>query len=363
MEMMPPPSSDGPSDDDSRKVLLAPQKLVCGLRPAVILCVVCASCFSFLLGYDIGIMSGAKRLVARDMDLSTVQVELLVGSLNVISGFGGLFAGSLADSIGRRHTASLSCALTAFGSLLMAASGNYSILLSGRVITGLGVGGCFQVAPLYITEIAPKDVRGKLVSSFDLFINVGILFGFLAGYILQPRRGNPIDILDEDDHTDLTDLSNWRWMLGLGAVPPCLLLVGLLYMPESPRYLVAAGRERDALKVLRSLYVPSEAEATFAMLQDDAKLHRPLPMWASVRRVLLPAAGAQRALIVAGMGVAFCQQATGVEAAVYYTPETLEAAGIRNESMLALATVGVGLIKVGAVTALQRRFNGHFNVT
>lgn len=288
-------------------------------------------------------MSGAKRLVARDMSLSTLEVELLVGSLNLISGFGGLISGSLADIVGRRRTAGLACMLTIVGSLLMACAASYPTLLCGRLITGLGVGGCFQVAPLYITEVAPKKVRGRLVSSFDLFINVGILFGYLVGWALQPRASMAGDVLDT--HV-IEGTSNWRLMLGLGAAPPALLLVGLYFMPESPRYLVAAGCERDALKVLNAIYTAPEADATFSLLQDDAKLHRPLPFRATVRQVLCPTPGAQRALLLAGVGVAFCQQATGVEAAVYYTPETLEAAGIREESMLLLATVGVGLIKV-----------------
>jgi MFS family permease len=149
------------------------------LRPTVVLGVVCASSFSFLLGYDIGIMSGAKRLIRVDFALSEPQLELLVGILNVVSGFGGLLSGRLADSLGRRPSAALACVITIVGACLMAASSSFAMLLVGRVITGVGVGCCFHVAPLYLAEIAPKHVRGKLISFFDLFINVGILIGYV----------------------------------------------------------------------------------------------------------------------------------------------------------------------------------------
>ena len=140
---------------------------VMGLTPTVLLCVACASSFSFLLGYDIGIMSGAKRLIRADLALSEPQLELLVGILNLVSGPGGLLSGRLADSMGRRPSAQLACVVTLAGSLMMAAAPTYALLLCGRVLTGVGVGCCFHVAPLYLTEVAPKDVRGKLVSFFE----------------------------------------------------------------------------------------------------------------------------------------------------------------------------------------------------
>ena len=122
------------------------------LKPLVILCVVVAASFSFLLGYDIGIMSGAKRLVARDLQLDSVEVEVLVGILNIVSAFGGLASGRFADAVGRRCTVGLACAVCIGGSLLMSVATGFSALLIGRVITGFGIGSSFQVSPLYIAE-------------------------------------------------------------------------------------------------------------------------------------------------------------------------------------------------------------------
>ena len=105
----------------------------------MVLCVVVAASFSFLLGYDIGIMSGAKRLVARDLSLDSVQVEMLVGILNIVSAFGGLASGKLADAIGRRWTVGLACLVCVAGSLMMAFAATYRWLMVGRIITGFGV--------------------------------------------------------------------------------------------------------------------------------------------------------------------------------------------------------------------------------
>ena len=218
---------------------------------------------------------------------------------------------------------------------MMAAATSFTTLLVGRVITGFGIGSSFQVSPLYIAEVAPKSVRGKLVSFFDLFINVGILAGYIVGYVVGTLL-------------DMGTGPAWRLMLGLGALPPGLILLALPLMPESPRYLVASGQHERAWAVLQRLYVPHEARATMGLLRDECAGQEQLSTWQGLQQTLCPARGVARSLIVAGLGAACLQQVTGVEAAVYYTPETLEAAGIRDEQSPLLATVGVGGIKVAS---------------
>ena len=254
------------------------------MRAAVVLVVACASSFSFLLGYDIGIMSGAKRLIKIDLGLSEGDVELLVGILNLVSGPGGLLSGRLADTMGRRAAAAIACAITLVGALTMAAAQSFAVLLTGRVVTGIGVGCCFHIAPLYIAEVAPKHVRGRLMSFFDLSINVGILAGYLVGWALTPRATR--------DTAGGAAGAAWRTMLALGAIPPALNLLALLRLPESPQYLVAAGREREAADVLSLVYHPAEASATLDLLRSERRGNKPLNLCAGLRRVLLPARGA-----------------------------------------------------------------------
>jgi sugar porter (SP) family MFS transporter len=305
-----------------------------GIRPTVLLCLLIVASMSFNLGYDIGILSGAKRLIQDDLNLSDWQVSLLVGALNLVSAVGGLFSGQLADTLGRRRTVAISCAVCTGSVLMMAVAGSFSVLMLGRVLDGLGVGSAFQVAPLYIAEMAPKRLRGRLMSSFDLFINVGILAGYIVGWALSGLRASVA----------------WRLMVGVGALPSALVLCALPLLPESPRYLLAAGRADEAEAVLRRVYAPAEAQATLVLLQTEARCLSQQQGAAAARLVrMLSGCSATGRLVAVGMGVALLQQATGVEAAVYYTPETLERAGIRDEQTLLLATVGIGALKTAVI--------------
>lgn len=192
----------------------------CGLEPVVVLCVITVASMSFNSGYDIGVMSGAKRLIEMDMGLKSWEVSLLVGSLNIISGVGGLLSGRICDTIGRKRTIALSTVVCIVGGVGMAVAPNFAVLMGCRVVNGIGIGFAFQVSPLYVAEVAPKHVRGRLVSCFDLFVNVGILCGYVASATLAEVHSIEL---------------SWRLMLGLGALPPLLVLCVLPILPETPR--------------------------------------------------------------------------------------------------------------------------------
>ena len=185
--------------------------------------------------------------------------------------------------------------------------------------------------PLYISELSPKALRGTLVSFFEVAINVGILLGYIAGWAFRT----------------LPDDTSWRWMMGVGGVPPALILMCLCIMPESPRWLLARGREDEAWSVLSGICEPDEAEEALSAMKEDIKAPQ-LSLCEAAGELLCPPPGL-RVLLLAGLGNAFFQQATGVEAAVYYTPEVLESAGFVDEDALLLATVGVGLVKVAVI--------------
>ncbi|VAH72686.1 unnamed protein product [Triticum turgidum subsp. durum] len=205
---------------------------------------VCASMATIVLGYDIGVMSGASLYIKKDLQISDVQVEIMMGILSVYALLGSFLGARTSDWVGRRLTVVFAAAIFFTGSLLMGFAVNYAMLMVGRFVTGVGVGYAIMVAPVYTAEVSPASARGFLTSFTEVFINVGILLGYVSNYAfarLPLRLG-------------------WRVMLGIGAVPSALLALMVFGMPESPRWLVMQGRLADARAVLaKTSDTPEEA--------------------------------------------------------------------------------------------------------
>lgn len=172
---------------------------------------------------DIGVMSGASLFIREDFNLSSTQIEILVGSLNVCSLIGSLASGKTSDIIGRRYTIVLAALTFLIGALLMGLAPSFPFLLAGRLVAGIGVGYSLMIAPVYVAELSPALTRGFLTSLPEVFINGGILLGYISNYALS---GIPQDM-------------NWRLMLGLAALPAIAVALGVLAMPESPRYFLS----------------------------------------------------------------------------------------------------------------------------
>lgn len=190
-------------------------------------------------------MSGAVLYIRDNLKITSIQVEILVGSLNVCSLIGSLASGRTSDCIGRRYTIVLAAATFLIGALLMGLAPSFIFLMAGRVVAGIGVGYSLMIAPVYTTEISPAMNRGFLSSLPEVFINFGILLGYISNYALS---GLPEHI-------------NWRLMLGLAAVPAIAVAFGVLAMPESPRWLVMKGRFAEAkLALIKTSDSEEEAE-------------------------------------------------------------------------------------------------------
>ncbi|KAL2477174.1 Polyol transporter 5 [Forsythia ovata] len=197
-------------------------------------CSFLASMTSILLGYDIGVMSGAIIYIKKDLNITDLQKEIIMGILNVYCLLGSAAAGRTSDWIGRRYTIVFAGSIFFVGALLMGFATNYAFLMVGRFVAGIGVGYALMIAPVYTAEVAPASSRGFLSSFPEVFINFGILLGYVSNYAFSKLP---------------THLS-WRFMLGVGAIPSVFLALGVLAMPESPRWLVMQGRLGDAKKVL-----------------------------------------------------------------------------------------------------------------
>eukprot|EP00611_Tribonema_gayanum_P004868 TRINITY_DN140_c0_g1_i7.p1 TRINITY_DN140_c0_g1~~TRINITY_DN140_c0_g1_i7.p1 ORF type:complete len:522 (-),score=160.57 TRINITY_DN140_c0_g1_i7:1182-2747(-) len=290
---------------------------------------------SVLLGYDVGVMSGAKEYIQPDLELSDSQTAVIVGSLNLVAALGALMAGKAADALGRRVTIALACTVFIVGAAMMAGSGSFGALLTGRVVTGVGVGAAMMVAPIYIAELAPPDVRGALVSLTDISINLGILLGY-GGAILF-------------DSVLTGESAKWRAMVGAGAIPPALVLMCLVCMPESPRWLIAKGNPRAGYSVLLRILADAKAARTsLHEMTESISHHAREARW---KDVLCPSDRAIAAAVSIGLGLGFWQQASGSEAAVYYSPEVLKHSGWDGRDLL-LGNIAVGTFKLaGEVVA------------
>ncbi|PPS19128.1 hypothetical protein GOBAR_AA01438 [Gossypium barbadense] len=211
-------------------------------------CAMLASLTSMLLGYAI-------IFIKKDLKINDVQIEILVGVLNLYCLVGSIVAGNIADWIGRRYTIVLANVIIFVGSLFMGFSVNYAFLMVGRFIAGIGVGFAIMGAVLYNAEISPASSRGFLTSFPEVCINVGILLGYVSNYAFSK----------------LPTRIGWRLMLGAGATPSIFLVFAVLAMPESPRWLVMQGKLGEAKVVLeKTLDTKEEAQLRLNDIKEAA---------------------------------------------------------------------------------------------
>ncbi|EPS74022.1 hypothetical protein M569_00722, partial [Genlisea aurea] len=301
-------------------------------RKYVFACSVFASLNSVLLGYDVGVMSGAILFIRQDLKITEVQLEILVGILSVVSLLGSLLGGRTSDAIGRKWTMAFAAMVFQAGAAVMTLAPSFQVLMIGRILAGIGIGFGVMIAPVYIAEISPTVARGSLTSFPEIFINFGILLGYVSNYAFS---GLP-------PHT------SWRIMLAVGILPSVFIGFALCIIPESPRWLVMKNRIDEARQVLlKTNESADEVEDRLAEIKLAAgdSSSEAKSVW---RNILRPSPSLGRMLIT-GLGIQCFQQITGIDATVYYSPEILKSAGISDESKLLAATVAVGVTKTAFI--------------
>jgi len=291
----------------------------------------------FLMGFDASVISGVVRFIEPEFGLTKLQLGWAVGSLTLTSTLAMLFAGRLSDHFGRRNVLKVAAALYAVSALLSAIAPTFTTLVLARMIGGLGVGASLIIAPMYIAEIAPPRLRGRLVSINQLNIVIGISVAFFSNYFLLQwaRLDTPlVQLLLIDTHT-------WRWMLGVEALPAILYFVGLYFVPMSPRWQIMKGQREEALQTLGALVGPEEAQKQLAAvvqsLQKDQNREKVRP-----RDLLHPYL---RYVLVVGVVLAILQQITGINAVFFYAPIIFEQSGIGTDAAFMQAVL-VGLINL-----------------
>ncbi|KAK9284912.1 hypothetical protein L1049_024093 [Liquidambar formosana] len=294
-------------------------------------CAIFASLNNVLLGYDVGVMSGAIIFIQEDLKITEIQEEVLVGCLSIISLFGSLAGGRTSDVIGRKWTMALAAIVFQSGAAVMTLASSFQILMIGRLLAGLGIGFGVMIAPVYIAEISPTTSRGFLTSFPEVFINLGILLGYVSNYAFS---GLPVHI-------------SWRIMLAVGILPSVFIGFALFIIPESPRWLVMQNRVEEARSVLlKTNENETEVEERLAEIQlaagtSNGEKYEEKAVW---RELLTPSPKVRR-MLVTGFGIQCFQQMTGIDALVYYSPEIFKEVGIEDNSKLLAATIAVGVTK------------------
>lgn len=290
------------------------------LNPTVSLVSAIAALAGLLFGFDTGIISGALLFISHDYQLSSGMSEWLVSSVLIGAMIGSLSSGAIADSLGRRKVMLVISGLFMTGTLIASYAPSLIIIIIGRIILGFAIGIGSYTAPLYIAEAAPFQWRGALVTLNQLAITVGILAAFIVSYYFADS------------------IHAWRWMFLVGIVPAILLGLGMIFLPESPRFLVRQGKHDQAKTTLRYLRNSQDVDAEFDEIKNSLSQKE-----ARIRDVFLPWI---RPVLFLGVFLGFLQQASGINTVIYYAPTIFQKAGLSNASTAILATIGVGVLNV-----------------
>ena len=289
-----------------------------------------------LFGYDTAVISGTISQVTAQFQLDTFQQGWYVGCALIGSITGVLFAGVLSDKYGRKAVMIISAVLFSVSAIWCAFSANFNQLAVARIIGGIGIGVVSIVSPLYISEVAAAQYRGRLVSLYQVAVTVGFLGAYIANYYLLAFSTSG-DSLANGWMNYIFISEVWRGMLGMESFPALLFLFVILFIPESPRWLIVAQHEEKAESVLERIY-RSLAKAKEQMSQTKAVLASETKSdW---HMLLQP--GIRRAVII-GVCIAMLGQFMGVNAVLYYGPSIFENAGLSGGDSL-FYQILVGLV-------------------
>ena len=286
---------------------------------ALFVCVL-AALAGLMFGLDIGVISGATHFIQQEFRVSDHVIEWIVSAMMLGAALGAAGAGWLSGHLGRKRSLILGALLFVAGSLLCAVAATPAMLILARVALGLAIGIASFTAPLYLAEVAPEYIRGAMVSLYQLMITIGIFVAFLSD-------------------TAFSYSGNWRWMLGVIAIPGVVFLAGVFLLPDSPRWLLMRGRRDEALAVLRRLRGDATVVAREAHDIEET-LKTPQLGW----HLFLGNANFRRSV---GLGVLLqiVQQLTGINVVMYYAPRIFQAMGYDTIAQMWF-TAAVGLTNV-----------------
>lgn len=278
-----------------------------------------ASLGGLLSGFDTGVISGALLFINQTWDLSDYTQGFLVSSVLIGAVIGAATNGVLADIFGRKKIIIATAIIFIVGSILCALAPNIYVLILSRILVGLAVGIVNFIVPLYLSEVAPKQMRGTLVSLYQWAITAGILFSYIVNGAFASA------------------VYNWRWMLFAGVVPGVILLVGMSFLGDTPRWLISKNRDDEAKDIYKKIEPHADVEKEVAQIKETLKSELGEDKKIKFKKwMIMP--------FVVGIGIMFAQICTGINTIIYYAPTIFKIAGFDSNTNAIYATAGIGLI-------------------
>jgi len=288
----------------------------------------------FLMGFDASVISGVVKFIEPEFNLTKLQLGWAVSSLTLTSTLAMLIAGPLSDRFGRRTVLKFAALLYALSAIGSAAAPTFFTLVAARMLGGLGVGASLIIAPMYIAEISPPKMRGRMVSFNQLNIVLGISVAFFTNYLILQ--------LGKSDLSWAASLKidewNWRWMLGLELLPAAMYFIGLFLVPRSPRWLIMRESYDEAQSVMNRTVGPERAKSQIDVIKSTLKTAEEKKK-VSVKELF---AKSMKLVLLIGVVIAVLQQITGINSVFFYAPVIFEQTGIGTDASFVQA-IFVGL--------------------
>jgi len=282
-----------------------------------------------LFGFDTGVISGAIPFFQKAFGITDSWVEIITTAGLVGAVIGAMSSGRIADIIGRKKVILASAIIFMIGAVWSGMSPGPVMLVFARLFLGIAIGVSSFAVPLYIAEISPTKSRGTLVSMFQLLITIGIMVSYLSDSAFAVPDGHP----------DFN--SCWRPMFYVGVIPALIMFVGMLFLPETPRWLISKSYEDKCREVLEKVEEPQLVEEVISKMKADLETDRKNKVdWRLIFKKWL------RVPLIIAIGIMFVQQFTGINTIIYYSPKIFLMAGFADAQAAVWASVSVGVVNV-----------------
>ena len=291
----------------------------------VVLIAAIAATGGLLFGFDTGVISGALPFLKEHWNLDNSMVEWVTTAVLIGAVVGAISSGRLTDIMGRKKVISIAAVIFAVGALATGYAPGITALIVGRIVIGIAIGIASFAVPLYIGEISPTKNRGAMVTLNQLMICIGVLVSYISDYAIA----------------DDTNPESWRWMFLVGFIPAVILFVGMFFVPETPRWLISKGREKEGREILQKIEEAELVEESITSMKKDLELAKNSS--GSWKEIFQPW---MRPALIIGIGIMFVQQFTGINTIIYYSPIIFKLSGIVSNEGAILPSVLVGIVNV-----------------